>query len=129
MKPYIIDTHAWVEYFRASKKAETFRKMVLDVRYQFITLECSASELKLWAMRHNLEFDRFCEIVQSNSTLVPVDLELWLSGASIRQEMRKTRKDFGLIDALLLAHQRGQSCNLISGDPHFKGLPGVMFLG
>ncbi len=128
MNIYIIDTFAWVEYFQGNKKAEVFRKLLLDTNNQFITAECSVAELRLWSLRARRGFDEFYRVVQANSSLSPITLHDWLEAAGVRQEMRKSRKRFGLIDAILLVKQKELRCQIISGDPHFEGLPGVVFL-
>ena len=57
-----------------------------------------------------------------------IDLNLWIEAADLRHTMRKTQKDFGIIDALLLAVQRMLDCTLVTGDPHFKGLKRIRML-
>jgi predicted nucleic acid-binding protein len=51
-----------------------------------------------------------------------------LDAASIRSDMRKTMKDFGMIDALIVAQQKRMGAELVSGDAHFRELDGVVFV-
>ncbi len=129
MTVHIVDAHAWVEYFSGTKKGEILRKLLQDLSNQFITSECTLAELRLWSFRAKRDFDDFYRVIQADSSLSPVTLHDWLEAASVREEMRKTRKDFGLIDAILLVKQKELRCKIISGDPHFEGLPNVIFLG
>ena len=38
-------------------------------------------------------------------------------------------KNFGLIDALLVAKQKEIKCRIVSGDLHFKNLKQVVYMG
>ena len=125
---YIIDTHAWVEYFLGSKKGEKVRKLLENEKNVFATIECCLAELRGWCLREEKDFDKFYRAVRANSTIIPVLLEHWLSAAEVKFQMRKTRKGFGLIDALLLVRQKELKCHVVSGDPHFKDLPNIVFL-
>lgn len=128
MTTYLIDTFAWVEYFRGTEKGGMLRNLLNNSKNEFITIECCIAELKMWTIKSKINFQAIFEVVQANSTLCPIILEDWLNAAEIREEMRKTRKKFGLIDALLLSKQKQDKCKLISGDPHFKNLPNVAFM-
>lgn len=37
-------------------------------------------------------------------------------------------KDFGMIDALIVAQQKRMGAELVSGDAHFRELDGVVFV-
>lgn len=128
MTTYLVDAHAWVEYFRGNKSAEPFRQLLMNTKNEFITAECNIAEVRLWALRANQDFDKMFSIIQSNSTLSPITLHDWLDAASVRQKMRKTRERFGLIDAILLIKQKELHCRILTGDPHFENLPMVTFL-
>ncbi len=129
MNRYVIDTHGWIEYFRGSSAGEKLGKLLGDGKNKFITGECSIAEIKCWTLREAREFEVFARIVEENSSVEPVTMKDWLYATDLRHEMRKTRKDFGLIDAVILAKQKRHDCTLISGDADFKGLPNVLFLG
>jgi predicted nucleic acid-binding protein len=42
--------------------------------------------------------------------------------------MRKKAKDFGMMDALIVAQQRRLGCKIVSGDAHFEGVEGAVLL-
>ena len=128
MTTYLVDAYAWVEYFQGNKKAEAFQKLLSYTSNQFFTVESNLAEIRMWAIRAKRDFDELYKIIQTNSSLSPVHLHDWLEAAAIREEMRKTRDHFGLIDSILLVKQKELRSKIISGDPHFKDLPGVIFL-
>jgi len=58
----------------------------------------------------------------TNSDIIDVDDQLSKETGIIRTEMRKTKKDFGLADAYILATARKLKTKIVSGDPHFRGI-------
>jgi len=126
---YIVDTHAWIEYFIGSADANPFRNLLGGVNKKFITMECCLAELKGYCLRNGFSFEDMKNAIKKNSVLLPVLLNHWLDAAQIRYEMRKVRKGFGLIDSVLVAKQNELQCSIISGDPHFKGMKNVVYLG
>lgn len=125
---YIIDSYTWVEYFIGSGKGEILKKLFLDEKNQFLTVECCLAEIKGWAIKNNQNFDKLYNIIHANSGIVKVMEYNWIDAAVERFEQRKTRKNFGLIDAVILTKQKELNCMIISGDKHFKGMKGVVFL-
>jgi len=125
---YIIDSYAWIEYFIGSKKGEILQKLFLDEKNKFLTVECCLAEIKGWAIKNNQDFDRLYEIIRANSDILDIVDSNWINAAVERFEQRKTKKDFGLIDAVILTKQKELNCKIISGDKHFKGIKDVVFL-
>ncbi len=61
--------------------------------------------------------------LESNSTIPPVEPALAKIAGEVHAEERKRHSDFGLADAFVLATARSKSSKILTGDPHFKGLP------
>ncbi len=125
---YIIDSYAWVEYFIGSEKGEILKKLFLDEKNQFLTVECCLAEIKGWAIKNNQEFDKLYKIIRANSNIIEVTEYNWIEAAVERAEQRKTKKNFGLIEATLLVKQKELNCKIVSGDNHFKDMKNVVFL-
>ncbi len=125
---YLIDTYAWIEYFIGSKRGEKVKEIIENEDNITLTPECCLAEIKGWSIRENMDFDELYSIVRKVSDIQCVITQDWLDAASIRSEMRKTMKDFGMIDALIMAQQKRIGCKVVSGDPHFEGLKDVIFI-
>ncbi|KAF5422391.1 MAG: putative nucleic acid-binding protein, contains PIN domain [Candidatus Methanomarinus sp.] len=125
---YLIDTYAWVEYFIGSDKGKIVREILEDEKNVILTPECVLAELKGWAIRENIDFEELYQIVRKLSDIQCLTTNDWLDAASIRTEIRKNMKDFGMIDALIVAQQKRFNCKVISGDPHFEHIKNAMFL-
>ena len=126
---YIIDTYAWIEYFKGSNQGDTLKRLFENKNSRFITMECCIAELRGYCLKNSIEFNQLYDVVKKNSVMLPVLREYWIKAAKIKFEMRKTRAHFGLIDSILVAKQEEMKCSIVSGDPHFKGLKNVVYDG
>ncbi len=128
MVDYIIDSYAWVEYFLGSKKGEVLRKLFSDGKNNFFIVECCLAEINGWAIKNKLNFEEHYKIIETNSEILELNEEAWIKAAEEKAEQRKTEKNFGLIDAVILVKQKELKCKIVSGDKHFKKLKNVLFL-
>lgn len=125
---YIIDSYAWIEYFLGSSKGEIIRALFLEEQHKFSTVECCLGEIKGWCLREKKDFEEYLTIIRANSSIIPVIQQNWIEAAQERFELRKTRKHFGLIDAVIIVKQKANGGKIISGDQHFKGLSACIFM-
>ena len=125
---YIVDAYAWVEYSIGSEKGLILKKLLNNRNNKLITMECTISELKAYCLRTDKDFSRMYGVLKRNSIILPVLTNIWLEAAEARHEIRKKVKDFGLIDAILIAKQNELKCMIVSGDPHFKNLKNVVHI-
>ena len=125
---YIIDSYAWIEYFKGSAEGNVLQRLFLDPENRFLTVECCLAEIKGWSIKHKTDFDQLFKIVRADSRIIPVTEHDWIEAAQHRFQQRQTQPDFGLIDAVLLVKQQEFNCKIISGDKHFKNLNEVVFL-
>ncbi len=125
---YILDSYAWVEYFIGSHKGEVLKKLFLDEKNRFATVECCLAEIQGWALKNKQDFNNLFKIIRANSTILPLIEHDWIDAGKERFEQRKTQKDFGLIDAVILIKQREFNSLIVTGDQHFKGKKHIIFL-
>ena len=126
---YIVDTHAWIEYFMGSKSGFILKKLFTNINNKFITIECSLAELKFFCVRESINFENMLQVIKKDSIILPVLQEHWLEAAQIKYEIRKKIKDFGLIDSILVAKQNEFKCHIVSGNRHFKGMKNIVYIG
>ncbi len=92
-------------------------------------MECCIAELIGFSLKRNLSFETIFELVKTNSIILPVLTKNWIEAAKIKFELRKKTPHFGLIDAVLVSKQKELNCKIISGDPHFKTLKNIIYIG
>lgn len=125
---YIIDSYAWVEYFIGSQRGEMLKKLFLDEKNHFATVECCLAEIQGWALNNGQDFNSLFRIIRANSTIALITEHDWIDAGKERFEQRKTQKDFGLIDAVILTKQKECNGFIVTGDKHFKGKKNIVFL-
>lgn len=69
--------------------------------------------------------DHMVSMIRSRSLLVPVDLGIARTAGSVRREM----KEGGIADAIIYATALRHRAKVVTGDPHFRALPEVVFIG
>jgi predicted nucleic acid-binding protein len=122
----LIDSWAWVEFFAGSKTGELVKTYVMDENQEIIMSSINLAEI------YRIALDRFDEKIAEKRRramitrcyLIPVDEEIAIHGARFRHE-----RDWGLGDALIYATAIREGAKVLTGDPHFKGLKDVIFLG
>lgn len=122
----LIDSWAWLEFFRGSKKGEEIKSYVMDENQEIIISSINLAEI------YRLALDRFDEqtaekrrrAMISRCYLIPVDEDIAIEGAKFRH-----KRDWGLGDALIYATSIREGAKVLTGNPHFKGLKDVIFLG
>ena len=122
----IIDAYAWIEYFCGSKEGQKVDAIIR--KKECYTLECNLSEIYDWTIKAKQDFAFALKIIAAQSKILPINRANWIRGTEIKIEQRKKHKDFGLIDALMLAKQEEMKCKIISGDKHFKHIKNVVYL-
>ncbi len=123
---YIIDTYAWIEYFRGSKLGKKVKKIL--EKKKCATLESTLAEIITHALRENEPHDLMIREIKSLSIILPVMIGLWFLAAKTRHEMRKKKANFGLMDAIMLAKARELKAKVVTGDSHFKNLKEAVYL-
>ncbi len=121
----IVDSYAWIEYFKASAKGAKAKSFIEKETNELFTLDVCLAEIKFWAIEEKLDFEEIKRTILSNSVVIESFSSDWLEAAQIKFEKRKNRKNFGLIDALILAKQKQLNATILTGDTHFKESSGV----
>ena len=65
------------------------------------------------------------QTIRSRSRIVPVDLPVARTAGRVRREM----KEVGIADAIIYATALKNNAKVVTGEPHFRKLPEVIFLG
>ncbi len=63
--------------------------------------------------------------IRLRSRLVPVDLDIARAGGAVRRGM----KEGGIADAIIYATALKNHAKVLTGDPHFRKLSDVIFVG
>jgi len=122
MNRYVIDAYAWIEYLIGSEAGERVRTVLEDENTEVYTCAVTVAEVISKTAREGRDFDIAYEVITSNSDVIDVDEELSKETGILHAGMRKTRRDFGLADAYLLAVARRSKSEILTGDVHFRDI-------
>ena len=125
MTEFVMDAYAWIELLDGSVKGQRVKK-ILDEHTCF-TSAVTLAEVVSKTKRKNQDPQIAFEAVTLSSQILPVADELALQAGMIHAEQKAKDKKFGLADAFILASRKKKQ-KILTGDPHFKGIPNVEFL-
>ena len=119
---YVIDAYAWIEYLIGSKTGEKVKSVLEKETNEIYTCAATVAEVVSKTAREDREFETAYDILLSNSQIVNIDDEISKEAGVLHCEMRKTKRDFELADAYVLAVARTVNAKILTGDPHFRGV-------
>ena len=132
----MVDTYAWIELFIGSEKGRIVKEK-LGSAEEVYTPDIVLAELAKKYAREGVELsvveERLSKISEI-SRIIPIDKGIAIRAAEVDRELRDRARKAGLkepslVDAIILATARTLDANLITGDQHFKGESGTIWLG
>ncbi len=121
----LIDSWAWIEYFRGTEMGEKTVPLI-EGGDEIVVSALNIAEVYHAVLRKKGKdtAERHREAMQRRCRVVNVDADIAARGAEIKLEKR-----WGLADAIILATAEREDAKIITGDPHFKGLQNVEYIG
>src|SRR3989344_6099066 len=116
---YVIDAYAWIEYLEGSRAGEKVRKILQD-NNEIFSLNLTISEVVSRIKRKGSDTEIAYQVIISNSQVAEISHEVAKEAGLLHAETRKTIKDFGIADSLILALARELNAKIITGDEHFR---------
>lgn len=131
-----IDSFAWIELIRGTPLGTATREHIEAAD------DCFTPAIVLAEVAHRCRRDGFGEpqvereltAMTEASALVPITPGLAIAASTATRELRERtvavrRQPAGLADGLILATARITESQLLTGDPHFRGLQETLWLG
>jgi len=117
----VIDSYAWIEYFRGSSSGDRARQFI--EKGSSATASITLAELQEKYLREKwASFETDLRFITTKTSVVPIDREISISGGRINYENKKKIKNWGMADSIILATARVLSAKVVTGDPHFKSI-------
>jgi len=123
----VVDSFAWVEYFRGSPTGEEVDRLLSERPSATPTIVLAELSDK-YAREGISGFTRDVDEVDSRTTIVPLDRDIAEESGRVKAEARKRVPDFPLADGIVYATAQALGAEVLTGDPHFRGWKGVVFL-
>lgn len=120
----LVDSFAWLEFFQGSGKGKRFLQFLKENRDGIYT-----SVLSLYEIRYRVEelkdartADEFAKVVESYAKILDVTKDIAVEASKIKLKIKK----MGAVDCLILASAKSNNLKILTGDPHFDGIEGVI---
>ena len=127
---YIIDSHAWLEYFMGTDGGEKVKAILDSEVNEKLTPSICLAEIYAKILRsedpEKAELRR--AFIKSRSALVVLGEELAVEAAKLDVVMKKRVPGWGLADSIVLSTARDRGGKVVTGDQHFRGLPEVYMI-
>jgi predicted nucleic acid-binding protein len=124
---YVIDSYAWIEYFRGTESGKQARRYVEGDAAATSTL--TLAELKEKYLREKwASFEEDLAFIAARTLVTPVDRQVAILAGEINHKQKMARTGWGMADSIVLATARTVSAKVVTGDPHFEGLPDALLI-
>jgi predicted nucleic acid-binding protein len=124
---YVIDSYAWIEYFRGTEAGSHVRSYVESDSAATSTL--TLAELKEKYLKEKWSsFDEDLGFMAARTAITPVDRSIAVMAGEINHKRKKVKSGWGMADSIVLATARTASAKVVTGDPHFEGLSDVVLI-
>lgn len=118
---YVIDSYAWIEYFKESEKGIKFGRIIDSMENEIFSSIITIAEVCGIFKRENRDAELAFQSIINLSNIFNINPELAKEAGILHAEIKKKIKDFGLADAFVLLTARKLGAKIVTGDPHFKG--------
>ena len=127
---YVIDSFAWLEYFMGTDAGKKVKAIVDSEADEKLTPSICLAEIYAEVLRtedqEKAELRR--AFIKSRSALVALTEELAVEAAKVDVVMKRRTPGWGLSDSIVLSTARKRNGKVVTGDPHFRGLPEVYLI-
>jgi predicted nucleic acid-binding protein len=115
----VLDSFAWIEYLKGSERGATVKSYV-DGGEPLYTPSICLTEVKARYLRDQKDPTPSMSFIVERSFIIPLSQEIALQAADEKQ-----RRALHTVDAIVYATGLQRKIVVVTGDQHFKNLPGV----
>jgi predicted nucleic acid-binding protein len=119
----VIDSSAWIEYFRGSSKGQTVRAYLKSQHTKVFITGLIASEILTKFLKEGQPTNDVITALENLTSLIQFDFPLAKLTAELFVKHRKTCEKFGIADAHVLAAAKLTGCRVLTCDNDFRGIP------
>lgn len=118
----VVDSYAWIEYFRGSKKGEKVQQIIENPEVDVITPSIVIAEVVSSIEREKKDSETPYQHMILTSRVDPLSAERAKKVGRKHALLRQKIRDFGMADTVVLITAEENNAKIITGDPHFKGM-------
>ena len=120
----LVDSWAWIEYFKGSESGKK-PKEIIESNEQLLIATINLSEIYRFLLDNKPhDADKLIKFVIGSSFAIPLEVSTALKAAKIKKIFK-----IGLADAIVVATAEENNATILTGDPDFKNLKNVLYIG
>ena len=121
---YVIDSYAWVEYFRGSDEGEIAKDYIEGKICA--TASVTIAELSEKYKKENKSFEEDFDFIIAKTKIISLNKDIALIAGEMNYEHKRKIKNWGMSDSIILATAKLLNAKVLTGDKHFRNLGAVM---
>lgn len=121
----LIDSWTWIEYWKGGKYARDAMKYIESDEDAFVST-INLIETYSWFAKYydeNAAKSRM-DVIERRCYVIPVEKDIALDAARL-----KLKHKLGIADSVILATAKQVNGKLVTGDPDFRDMEGIIFIG
>jgi predicted nucleic acid-binding protein len=118
---YFVDSSAWIEYFEGSSAGEKVNNILNEDNEIFI-LNINIGEVISFLKRKNKNIETAYESMIKRAKIFKLTPKISKEAGILHAERRMRKSTISLADTLIICAAKTIEANIITKDPHFKGL-------
>lgn len=123
----LIDTSAWVEYFKGTPKGLKVKEHLKTGKEMF-TNPLTIAELSQWADKNRLDGKSILTFVYDNSEILELSRDLFEWAGKRYNILRSSKQKISMIDVIIYVSALTYGFSVLTTDTDFAGLPFVEML-
>lgn len=123
----LLDTSAWIEYFKGTDLGENVKEIVKSDKTLFTNL-LTIAELTQWADKYSQDKIKILGFVYQRSKMLELSYEILENAGVEYNKLRKIKEKIGMIDVIIYTSVVAHNLILLTKDRDFEGLVGVELL-
>ena len=120
MSNFIVDSSAWVEYFKGSENGLKFRKVIESKQNKCFFSNIILAEVVSKSKKEEQNVAEIIKAMQSTASKINESEAEFISGGLIHAELASSEKEVGLADSIIIAVSRKHSLKILTQDFHLK---------
>ena len=123
----ILDTWAWVEMFEQSRVGLQIRSQLPSAGIYASAL--TLAEIVVWCERNGKNPEICLRAIKGTASILDATSQNCEAAGTNFGMLRKIVPGIGMVDVIIYTQATMNGFELVTGDPHFKKLPNVRFVG
>lgn len=128
MTRILVDSCAWVEYFKGSKNGKKFARIIESEKNQCFYSNIILAEVTSKFKRESENVKNAIEGMRNTAHPVYEKEIDYINGGLIHAREKENKKELSIADAIIIAISERNLLKILTQDFHFKNLENVLFV-